>query len=164
MLKKRMEEALNTQINAGIWSAHFFLSLSLHFTALGWPGFSYRMQRQYEEEQRETFKMIDYVQKQEGRILLGDIVDVPVSFGNVSESLDRAMVHLVRITDSIDTLADEARNENDKATRAMLDWFILRRVEEESAMSELISRVKNLGDGVGLYLLDRELLQKDFKA
>ena len=39
MLKKRVEEALNAQINAEIWSAHFFLAISLHFA--GYSGYPF---------------------------------------------------------------------------------------------------------------------------
>gem|GEM_PF-5413789 len=35
MLSKKMEEALNAQVNAEFWSAYLYLSMSNHFAAAG---------------------------------------------------------------------------------------------------------------------------------
>ena len=40
MLSKKMEDALNAQINAEFWSAYLYLSMSSNFAALGNPGFA----------------------------------------------------------------------------------------------------------------------------
>ena len=39
MLSKKMEEALNAQVNAEFWSAYLYLSMSNHFAAAGNQGF-----------------------------------------------------------------------------------------------------------------------------
>ena len=38
MLKKNIEEALNAQINAEMWSAYLYLSMAAHCHAIGQPG------------------------------------------------------------------------------------------------------------------------------
>ena len=40
MLSKKMEEALNAQVNAEFWSAYLYLSMSNHFAAAGNQGFA----------------------------------------------------------------------------------------------------------------------------
>lgn len=39
MLNKKVEEALNAQINAEFWSAYLYLSMSAYFEAEGKSGF-----------------------------------------------------------------------------------------------------------------------------
>ena len=106
MLKKRVEEALNAQINAEIWSAHFFLAISLHFAENGYPGFAARMKYQHQEEHRHALRLMDYVIEQGGKVELQDIVDIPSDFGDPVESFEQVLVHLMRITDTFDTLLD----------------------------------------------------------
>lgn len=88
MLKKRVEEALNAQINAEIWSAHFFLAISLHFAENGYPGFAARMKYQHQEEHRHALRLMDYVIEQGGKVELQDIVDIPSDFGDPVESFE----------------------------------------------------------------------------
>ena len=40
MLNKKVEEAINAQINAEMWSAYLYLSMSAYFHANGNPGFA----------------------------------------------------------------------------------------------------------------------------
>ena len=40
MLNKKVEEALNAQINAEFWSAYLYLSMSAYFEAEGKSGFA----------------------------------------------------------------------------------------------------------------------------
>ena len=40
MLSKKMEEALNAQVNVEVWSAYLYLSMSNHFAAAGNQGFA----------------------------------------------------------------------------------------------------------------------------
>ncbi|HHY71624.1 MAG TPA: ferritin, partial [Thermoanaerobacterales bacterium] len=38
MVSKRLEAAINKQINAELWSAYLYLSMSMHFNNEGLPG------------------------------------------------------------------------------------------------------------------------------
>ncbi|WP_455497924.1 ferritin [Coprobacter sp.] len=160
MLKKRVEEALNTQINAEMWSAHFFLAMSLHFAEDGYTGFAAWMRHQYNEEQQQAFRLMDYVVEQGGRVILQDIVDIPSEFGDPIETFEQALVHQMRITDSFDTLLDVVCEEKDRATRSVLDWFVLNQVKKESEISRIITRLKRTADESGFYMLDSELIKK----
>lgn len=51
MLSKKMEEALNAQVNAEFWSAYLYLSMSNHFAAAGNQGFANWFSIQFQEEQ-----------------------------------------------------------------------------------------------------------------
>ena len=159
MLGKKVKEALNAQINAEVWSAYFYLSMSLHFSVEGYAGFSRWMRKQYVEDMARATQMMDYMAEQGERVVLRDITGIPASFGDVFVTFEQAMVHLVRITDAIDTLADVVVRENDKATRVFLDKYILGQVLAESRMNRILTQLKRMTQEVGVYMLDKELLE-----
>ena len=160
MLSKRVREVLNAQINAEIWSAHFYLSMSLHFAGEGYPGFSRWMKKQYEEDMEHAMQMMDYMVEQGNRVILQDITGIPVTFNDVVTTFEQALVHLVRITDAIDTLADVVVGENDKATRIFLDRYILGQVQAEARMNRILTQLKRMNQEIGVYMLDKELFEK----
>ena len=55
MLSKKMEDALNAQINAEFWSAYLYLSMSSNFAALGNPGFANWFSVQFKEGVGSTY-------------------------------------------------------------------------------------------------------------
>lgn len=51
MLSNKIQDALNAQINAELWSAYLYLSMSLHFQAEGRAGVANWFAIQFKEEQ-----------------------------------------------------------------------------------------------------------------
>ena len=51
MLNKKVEEAINAQINAEMWSAYLYLSMAAYCNANGNPGMGNWFQVQFKEEQ-----------------------------------------------------------------------------------------------------------------
>jgi ferritin len=69
--------------------------------------------------------------------------------------------HEQYITGRINTLYDLAQEENDYPLEILLQWFIDEQVEEEEQVSNILEKVKMVGEeGANLYLLDRELAQR----
>lgn len=49
------------------------------------------------------------------------------------------------------------------ATNSFLQWFVTEQVEEEATASEIVNKLKLMGDAPGgLFMLDRELGQRTF--
>ena len=51
MLNKKVEDALNAQINAELWSAYLYLSMSAYCHSVGQPGMANWFEIQFSEEQ-----------------------------------------------------------------------------------------------------------------
>ena len=159
MLSKRVKDVLNAQINAEIWSAHFYLSMSLYFGGEGYRGFSRWMKKQYREDMTHAMQMMDYMIEQGDRVILQDITGIPTVFEDIVTTFEQALVHLVRITDAIDTLADVVEGENDKASRIFLDKYILGQVLAEARMNQILTQLKRMNQEIGVYMLDKELYE-----
>ena len=68
MLNKKIEEAINAQINAEMWSAYLYLSMAAHCHAIGQPGMAKWFEVQFKEEQDHAKILFNYVESR-NRIL-----------------------------------------------------------------------------------------------
>lgn len=165
MLNKKIEEALNEQINAEMWSAYFYLSMSLNFEAAGRSGIANWYRIQFQEEQAHAMALIDYVNARGGRVMLKPIAEVPTTWETAREAFAATLEHERKVTAMIHNLYALAEDEKDFATRQKLNTFVAEQVEEEDNVQKIIDDLDLVGnDGVGLFQLDRELGQRTFTA
>jgi ferritin len=158
MLSRKMEEALNGQINKEMYSAYLYMSMSAHSTNIGLPGFANWFMVQYHEEMEHAMKIYDYVNDQDGKVKL-NAIDEPLSiFKDVMDMFQKTLKHEQFITKSINELVDLAIKEKDHATQIFLQWFVTEQIEEEGNDNDIIAKLKLTGDkGNGLFMIDKEL-------
>ena len=163
MLNKRIEEELNKQINAEIWSAYLYLSMSAYFEDKNLPGFANWMRVQYQEELTHALKIFDYVNERGGRVILQPIEKVKTEWRDTVEVFEETLKHEQHVTGLINNLVNVAIEEKDHATNNTLQWFVSEQVEEEAAADEILQQLKMLqGKKEGIIMIDRELKQRTF--
>ena len=163
MLKEKMLNALNDQINAEQYSALMYLSMSAWFEEKGLPGFANWMYVQYQEELTHANKIFNYVNERSGRVKLKAIEQMPTEFDSVIDVVEKTLEHEQKVTGMIDNLVDIAAEERDHATHSFLQWFVDEQVEEEANVTEILDNLKLIeGKGNGIFMLDRELRQRTF--
>ena len=131
MLSKKMEKALNAQINAEFWSAYLYLSMSAYFEAEGKSGFANWFKVQFKEEQAHAEIFMNFVYDRGGRVMLQPIAAVDTQWENPLHVFKETLKHEQKVTKMINELYAIAEEEKDYATRSMLTWFIDEQVEEE---------------------------------
>ena len=158
MLSPKIQDALNAQINAELWSAYLYLSMGMHFEAEGRPGVANWFKIQWQEENAHAEILRNYINSRGGRVVLKAIDAVPTSWENELDAFEATLAHEEKVTSLINNLYALAEDEKDYATRNRLDWFVDEQVEEEDNCRTLIDRLKLIGDnGLALYTLDQEL-------
>lgn len=158
MLNKKVEEAINAQINAELWSAYLYLSMSAWCAANGKPGMANWFEIQFREEQDHARIFFNYVLARGGRVLLKPIDAVPTEWKSELEVYENTLTHEQKVTALINNLYTIATNEQDYASQSMLKWFIDEQVEEEENAQVIIDNLKMLnGNGYGLFMLDKDL-------
>ena len=164
MLNKKVEEALNAQINAEMWSAYLYLSMSAWCAADGKPGMANWFEVQFQEEQDHARILFNYVIQRGGRVTLRPIEAVPTEWKSALDVMESTLAHGQKVTGLINDLFALSTAENDYATQSMLKWFIDEQVEEEENAQNLIDNLRMLGDGsgYGLYMLDKELAARSY--
>ena len=158
MLNKKLEEALNAQINAEFWSAYLYLSMSSDMSDKGMAGGANWFAIQFKEEQDHAMKFFNYVISRGGKVTLKPIEKVDTEWKSPLAAFEQTLQHEEKVTALINDLYALAEQEKDYATQSMLKWFIDEQVEEEENAKAIIDTLKLIGDnGYGLYQLDKEL-------
>jgi ferritin len=163
MLNPRVFNAINEQINAEIWSAYMYLSMSAYFAGEGLNGFANWMRVQWQEEITHAMKFFDYLIERGEKPILKQIDGVPEKWNSPLHAMEETLKHEQLVTSLINNIMDVAIEEKDHATKSMLNWFIDEQVEEEANVQELIDSLKLMGDkGHGLFMLDKDLKSRTF--
>lgn len=163
MLKEKMHNALNEQINAEQYSALMYLSMSSYFHNKGLPGFANWMFVQYQEELSHANKFFNYVVERGEKVELKSIAQMPTTWSGIIEVFEATLEHEQMVTGLINGLMDVALAESDHAAQSFLRWFVDEQVEEEANVQEILDTLKLIdGQGNGIFLLDREMRQRIF--
>lgn len=158
MISQRMQEAINAQINAELYSSYLYLSMSAYYTEINLPGFANWMRIQAQEELIHATKFYDYLSYRGGRVLLKAIDEPPTAWASPSAPFDDTQTHEAHVTALINNLVNIALEERDHATVTFLDWFINEQVEEEANADAIVKQLRLTGgEGNALFMIDREL-------
>lgn len=163
MLSKKIQDTINTQINAETYSAYLYLSMSAYFESINLKGFANWMRVQAQEELVHAMKFYDYVNERGGRIILRLVEGPPSEWNSPLAVLEHTHRHEQKVTSMIYNLVNLAIEERDHTTHSFLQWFISEQMEEEASANEILQKLKLLGDAPGgLFILDRDLATRAF--
>jgi len=163
MLKKKIENEINKQINAELWSAYLYLSMSSYFSSINLNGFANWMWIQTREEVSHAMRFYSYVNERGGRVILDPIQKVPKEWKSPLHVFEETYKHEQKVTALINDLVNLAISEKDHATTNMLQWFIDEQVEEEGSADEILQKLKLIEkDKGGLFMIDQELGKRMF--
>ncbi len=158
MISEKMQGAINAQINAEMWSAYLYLSMSLDAANKGFKGVAHWYRKQYEEEMAHAFKFVSYLESQLAKVELKPIEAVPATWECPVKMFEETLKHEKKVTSLIVNLCDLAAAEKDYATANLLQWYINEQVEEEESASEILDAMKCVSDNkAAFYMLDKEL-------
>lgn len=158
MLSNKLHQAINEQINAELWSAYLYLSMSMDAEAKGLKGVANWFRVQYLEEQDHARIFMNYLNSRDAKVVLQPIAEVPTEWGGVLEMFKQTLEHEKKVTALISNLAFIANEDRDFASVNRLVWFVDEQVEEEESAREMIAAVEAVeGNKYGMYMLDKEL-------
>ncbi|PIE53771.1 MAG: ferritin [Dethiosulfovibrio peptidovorans] len=157
-LSKKMEEAMNDQINAEFFSAYLYQSMSSWLDSVDLPGMAKWMSVQAKEEMEHGMLFYNHVLERGGRVILKAIEAPKAEWESPLDAFTEALEHERYISRRIDDLTNLAMEEKDHASRIMLNDLVTEQVEEEDNAVRNVAKLKMLkGSARALYMLDREL-------
>ena len=163
MLSNRLHQAINAQINAELWSAYLYLSMSMDAEAKGLKGVANWFHVQYLEEQDHARIFMNYLNSRDAKVTLLPIEEVPAEWNSVLDMFKQTLEHEKKVTALINNLAAIANEDRDFASINRLVWFIDEQVEEEENAREMIAAVEAVEDNkYGMYMLDKELAARTY--
>lgn len=158
MLEQDIQRSLNEQLNSELYSAYTYLAMSAYFETLSLSGFASWMKVQSKEEIEHSMKYYKYIFDRQGTVSLSAIKTPKQRWESPLEVFEDAYSHEMQVTKDINKIVDLSIKQSDHATNHFLQWFVGEQIEEESTTSDLVTRLKRIGDNpAGLVMLDREL-------
>ena len=130
MLGKKMEEAINLQINREIYSAYLYMSMSIGAASLGCKGSAKWLMVQFHEEMVHAMKFIEYVADQNGTVDFGAIAGPSGQYPSLCALFEKVL----------------------------LSWYVTEQVEEEKNAGEIVRTLTMIGDNkTALFMYDKDL-------
>lgn len=163
MLKKKIQKALNDQINAEMYSSYLYLSMESYFQSISLGGFASWMRGQVQEELMHGMKFYDFVVERGGRVTLDAITKPEAQWKSPLDAFEAILKHEQHVTSLVNDLVNLAISEKDHATNIFLQWFVSEQVEEEATVGAVVDRLRLIKDNPsGLFMLDTELSKRVF--
>lgn len=158
ILKGKVSEQLNQQIQKELFSAYIYLEISNYYKEEGLDGFANWFDIQAREELSHARLFGTYMQNNDWHITLLPVDAPGKQYDGLAQPLEAALRHEQYVTASIHAIYEAALAEKDYRTIEFLNWFIKEQGEEEKNAGDLIKKFKLFGgDAKGLYQLDQEL-------
>merc|ERR1711860_349757 len=156
------ESLINKQINMELYASYVYLSLSAYFARddVALHGFAKRFRDASHEEREHAEKLIDYQNMRGGRVVFREVAK-PHSdeWGTALEAIEATLELEKTVNESLLTMHKSAGDKNAAQFPDFLEGeFLKEQVEAIKEIGDLITRMKRAGDGLGLHLVDKELL------
>ena len=153
MLKPKIEDALNAQLNEEQTAAQEYLAMTAWFEQRNLKGFASFMRVQAEEERQHALKIFDHIFDRSGYVQLKSIAEPASDFDSPRAVFEAAYDREKGNTKSIHALYRLAGENDDYATQAMLQWFITEQVEEERWAEEAVGLLDVAADNRSALLM-----------
>lgn len=162
MISQKMQDAVEAQVQAEVESSYLYLAMSVHCEQAGFRGFARWLRLQHAEELAHALKFVDHVLERGGRLALRAVPAPPAEFGSPLQVFEKVLEHERKVTSLIHALYEQAQGERDVATQVFLQWFVSEQVEEEAHASEIVDRLRMVGEkGGAVFYLDKELGKRE---
>jgi ferritin len=165
MISRNLHQAINAQINAELWSAYLYLSMSLDAEAKGYKGIANWFYVQFQEEQAHARIFMNYLNSVDAKVELLPIAEVKTSWDSVLDMFKQTLEHEKKVTGMINNIAAIANEDKDYAAINRINWFIDEQVEEEESAREMITTFEAVeGNKYGMYMIDKELATRVYNV
>ena len=160
MISEKLQDAINAQINAEMWSSNLYLSLAFFLQKEGYDGFASWLKKQSQEELGHAYDLAEYLLKRGGVAKVDKLDAVPQEWASPLDLFENVYKHECHVSALIDGLVDVAHEAKDKASQDFLWSYVREQVEEEASANRIVEKLKRCGDHAGILFLDEKLGQR----
>lgn len=157
MLKKKVEDILNAQVEKEGYSSNLYLAMASWAEANGYAGIAGWLYAQSEEERMHMLKIVKYINERGGHAIIPMFKEAPKDQKGITEMFEAILEHERFITDSINNIVALTFEEKDFTTQSWVQWFVNEQIEEEAQVTEILDKLKLLGNN-NMYMFDRDIM------
>lgn len=159
MLNKKVETALNKQIEIEAQSSQFYLAMASWAEVNGLPGTALFLYNHSDEERMHMLKLIKYLNERGGHAIVPALNQPPVKFKNLHSIFESLLKHEIYVSSEINKVVDTCLSVKDYATHNFMQWYVAEQIEEENLARLIMDKLKLIGnDSGGLYIFDRDII------
>jgi ferritin len=158
MLSKKIEAALNIQIELEASSSNAYLAMASWAEVQGLTGVANFLYGHSDEERMHMVKLVKFVNERGGHGIVPQLKSPATKYKNVSEVFETILKHEEKVSQSINELVDLCLKEKDYSTHNFLQWYVSEQIEEEALARTNVDKLKMMGgEKAALYFFDRDL-------
>jgi ferritin len=157
MLKKKIEDICNRQIEREGYSSNLYLAMAVWAETNGLSGVAAWMYAQAEEERLHMLKFVKYVNERGGKSVIPALKQPGAEYKSVEDVFKEVLKHEEFVTASINEIVSLTLEEKDFNTHNFLQWFVMEQVEEEASVKSILDKVRLVGKN-NMYEFDRDVL------
>jgi len=158
MLKQKVLDKLNEQINHEHFASNLYLSMSSWCKSKGLDGSAAFLRDHAAEELDHMHKIFDYVNETGAQALVASIDAPDTEFKDLRDIFQKTYKHELFVTSKINELVELTMKEKDYATYNFLQWYVAEQHEEEALFKSILDKMDIIGlEGRGLFMTDREI-------
>ena len=157
MLKKKIEDICNRQIEREGYSSNLYLAMASWAENNGLSGVAGWMYSQSDEERIHMLKFIKYINERGGKAVMPALKKPASDFKSVEDVFKEVLKHEEFVTASINEIVALTLEEKDFNTHNFLQWFLMEQVEEEASVRIVLDKLHLVGKN-NMYEFDRDIL------
>ncbi|MES2617326.1 MAG: ferritin [Bacteroidota bacterium] len=158
MLSKKIEKALNNQVELEALSSNYYLAMASWAENEGLNGAAEFLYKHSDEERVHMVKLLRFINERGGKGIVPALKEPVSKFKSLSEIFDIILQHEIKVTGEINHVVDICLSEKDYTTHNFMQWYVAEQLEEESLAKQYVDKLRLIGgDKGGLYLFDRDL-------
>jgi ferritin len=157
MLKKKIEDICNKQVEKEGYSSNLYISMASWAETNGFSGVAAWLYSQADEERLHMLKFIKYINERGGKAVIPALKKPSGEFKSVDDVFSEVLKHEEFITSSINEIVGLTLEEKDFNTHNFLQWFVMEQVEEEASVRLIIDKIRLVGKN-NMYQFDKDIL------
>lgn len=158
MVSKKIEKALNTQVELEAASSQFYLSMASWAETKGMNGVAEFLYKHSDEERMHMLKLVRYINERGGKAIVPALKQPQLKFDSLRSIFEGLLEHEIKVTGAINEVVDVCLKEKDYTTHNFMQWYVAEQMEEEALARTIIDKLEMIGnDKGGLYLFDRDI-------
>jgi ferritin len=157
MLKKKIEDICNRQVEREGYSSNLYIAMASWAETNGYSGVAAWLYSQSDEERLHMLKFIKYINERGGKAIIPALKKPAFDFKSVEEIFREVLKHEEFVTASINEIVALTLEEKDFNTHNFLQWFVMEQVEEEASVRMVLDKVRLVGK-TNMYEFDRDIL------
>jgi len=157
MLKKKIEDICNRQVEREGYSSNLYLAMASWAENNGLSGVAAWMYTQSDEERIHMLKFIKYINERGGKAIMPAFKKPAAEYKNVEDIFKEVLKHEEFVTGSINEIVALTLEEKDFNTHNFLQWFVMEQVEEEASARLILDKLRLVGKN-NIYEFDRDIV------